>query len=110
MRFVVLEVQDDKYADWFVEDIQTQIGDELLQGVKVVGVFQAPTKYCNPTDGHRGKKTQAGWTRGQKYGWWVCGVCKKPSRPWGTNLNAILSSAKNLMEQNGILGAAQKVE
>jgi hypothetical protein len=109
MRLVVLEVADDKYADWFVRDIEEQVGDGVLEGVKLVGVFQAPTKYCDPSDGHRGKKTDAGWTRGKKYGWWVCAACKKPSKAWAKNLNAVLSSARNLLN-NGkdTLGAAQR--
>lgn len=50
---------------------------------KVIGVFKKPTLYCNPADGHRNrKKTYQGWTRGKKYGWWVCSLCGKPTEKW----------------------------
>jgi hypothetical protein len=102
MRFVVLEVADDfDYAFLNHEE----------SGQKLVGVFQVPTKFCDPTDGHRGRKTQAGWTRGKKYGWWVCGSCKKPTEAWGKSLNAILSSARNLLNDGkDTLGAARRSE
>lgn len=105
MRYVVLEVEDDKWA----EEIVGELNEE---GQKVVGVFAVPTKFCDDEPpGHRGKKTQAGWTRGKKYGWWVCGACKKPTKAWGRNLNAVLSSARNLLSDGkDTLGAAQRSE
>ncbi|HVI78682.1 MAG TPA: hypothetical protein VM715_11085 [Candidatus Acidoferrum sp.] len=88
MKYVVIEVDDDS-----VEGVI----DHDLEDFNVVGVFKAPTVYCDNTDGHRGKKTEAGWTRGKKYGWWVCGKCKKPTETWSKNLNAVLGAAKNLL-------------
>lgn len=85
MKYVVLLIEDDI--------------DSLSYHPEPVAVFKAPTKFCNPSDGHRGKKTEAGWTRGMKYGWWVCGKCKKPTTQWASNLNAVLGAAKNLLEK-----------
>lgn len=113
MRFILISVEDDKVSDQFIEDmkqVETHGVPFVPQGAAVIGMFQVPTKFCDPTDGHRGKKTEAGWTRGRKYGWWVCGKCKKPSAQWGWNLNGLLSSARNLLEDNGILGAARAVD
>jgi hypothetical protein len=84
VKYVVLRMEDNDEPDVCVNQ-------------ELVGVFKAPTSYCDPSDGHRGKKTDAGWTRGKKYGWWVCAACKKPSRAWGRNLNAVLGSAKNIL-------------
>src|SRR4051795_7085717 len=86
MKYVVLKIEDS--IDPMSFDFPNQ---------RVVGIFKAPTVYCDNTDGHRGKKTEAGWTRGKKYGWWVCGKCKKPTKAWSENLNAVLGAAKNLL-------------
>jgi hypothetical protein len=102
MHYVVLRVDDDsKLEQLLEEDIP-----RLQSGIETVGLFRAPTNFCDPSDGHRGKKTEAGWTRGKKYGWWVCGKCKKPSRLWGTNLNAVFTSSYNLLAKPHVLGAA----
>jgi hypothetical protein len=111
MRYVVISIEDNNVADKFTEDIlnSLQMGYPFVpRGAQIVGSFAVPTKFCDPTDGHRGKKTEAGWTRGKKYGWWVCGACKKPTEAWGTNLNSLLSSCRNLLNDGReILGAAQ---
>jgi len=86
MKYLVLKVEDQEANEYLNSE------DE-----PIVAVFQAPTVYCDNTDGHRGKKTEAGWTRGKKYGWWVCGKCKKPTETWSKNLNAVLGAAKNLL-------------
>jgi hypothetical protein len=122
MKFIVLRVEDDSLADALVETLNAKPSLDLWEKtpaddvtpvpvpVDVVGLFKTPTNFCNPSDGHRGKKTDAGWTRGKKYGWWVCGACKKPTEAWGTNLNAVLSSARNLLAPSPqSLGAAKAV-
>jgi hypothetical protein len=88
--YVILEVEDDEQAKTLCADIVAYPGARLLTpsqendvAVRLAGVFKKPTLYCDPTDGHRGGgKTQAGWRRGIKYGWWVCASCGKPSRGW----------------------------
>jgi hypothetical protein len=109
MRLVVLQIDDDTVAEKFAEDITTATSGESLSvplGSTIVGSFKQPTNFCDPSDGHRGRKTEAGWTRGKKYGWWVCGKCKKPTEAWAKNLNAVLSSSRNLLSPNHTLGAA----
>jgi glutaredoxin len=45
----------------------------------VVGVYKVPTIFCETV--HGGTKTaQQGFTQGQRWGWWVCGYCKKPKK------------------------------
>jgi hypothetical protein len=102
MHYVVIEVEDDSKLDQLLEEDIPR----LQSGIRTIGLFRVPTKFCDPSDGHRGRKTEAGWTRGKKYGWWVCGSCKKPSKMWGRNLNAVLSSTRNLLVGDHILGAA----
>jgi hypothetical protein len=94
-RLVVLEFQDNNVAEDLVKYwIET---DEVEY--EVVGVYARPTLFCSPNDGHRGgRKTQSGWTRGTKYGWWVCGVCKKPSKLWGGRFEIVVCEARNLLK------------
>ena len=80
---VVLEFKDEVEAKRFCKasllsgigmveacaDSVRWISNETLE---LIGVFKKPTLYCNPSDGHRGKK----------YGWWVCGICGKPTERW----------------------------
>jgi hypothetical protein len=108
VKYVVVEVADDlDYNALVVDDEAVPLNSP--RDVKVIGVFKVPTLYCDNSDGHRGKKTEAGWTRGRKYGWWVCGACKKPTKAWAENLNALLSSARNLLNDGkDVLGAAQR--
>jgi hypothetical protein len=58
-------------------------GDFKEYKVDVIWVARRPAKYCDPSDGHRGK---AGWTRGRGYGWWVCAVCHLPTKDWANNM------------------------
>jgi hypothetical protein len=113
MRYVVLAIEDNEAAQRLTEEMQTveTHGYPFVpQGASIAGMFAVPTKFCDDEPaGHRGKKTQAGWTRGKKYGWWVCGSCKKPTKAWGTNLNSLLSSCVNLLAPNHIIGAARAV-
>lgn len=84
---VLLSFEDDEQAKTFVRDIMSYPDSDILTPTQenhvraeVCGAWKEPTLFCNPLDGHRGKKTEGGYTRGRKYGWWVCGKCGKPSK------------------------------
>ena len=114
-RLVVLEFDDDGEADTLVEDWNRarqeapRQEDGTLRIVlltpqqendvqcKIIGMYKRPTLFCDPSDGHRCRKTNSGWTKGKKWGWWVCGSCHKPSKLWGNNVSAIIGSARNLL-------------
>lgn len=106
-RLVVLSFDDNEDAEDFIKDVQFQDGtvftypegsnDAESYSTEVVGLFAKPTVFCDPGDGHKGKKTQAGWTRGKKYGWWVCGACKKPSVLWGKKFECVIGNGRNLL-------------
>jgi hypothetical protein len=90
---VVVEFETDADAKAFVKDVIANRNLVSLSNsyelayylkAKVVAAYKKPTKFCEPQDGHRGTKTTGGWTRGKKYGWWVCGVCGKPTKRWAT--------------------------
>jgi hypothetical protein len=58
-----------------------------------------PTMFCDNSDGHRGKKTASGWSKGKRWGLWICARCGKPSMRWGSAYQAVISSAKNLLDE-----------
>lgn len=72
-KYVLLAFDDDAYADAFVE---FGVGDHDIAAT-VRGVWRKPTKFCECV-GVRAKS----FTRGKKYGWWVCATCMKPTVAW----------------------------
>jgi hypothetical protein len=101
-KYVLLAFDDDKKADEFLQ--KNFLGSEYVDyesaevWATLRAVFKKPTQFCQCTAiKHRG------WTRGKKFGWWVCSQCKKPSRQWahgdtwyaalGTNLLPISEEA-----------------
>ena len=45
----------------------------------VVAMYKKPTLFCNVLDGqHKTNRRVIGFTKGHKYGWWVCAACNKP--------------------------------
>jgi hypothetical protein len=74
---VLLEFDNDEDAKAYAIALQTYRSKYRLRGI-----WKKATLFCDNSDGHRGKKTESGYTRGKKYGWWVCGTCGKPSKAW----------------------------
>ena len=70
---VVLKFEDDTIAAKFVQghDLSTIVHSD------VVAAYKFPTLIC-PAD-HANMKKQA-WSRGVKWGWWLCDECGRPSR------------------------------
>ena len=90
MIYVVLEIEDQDF-----EDVQERLGP------RIKGVFRRPTQFCDPAN-HRGSnKRVTGFTKGRKFGWWVCSICRKPASAWGRSLNAVLGAANNLLKPCG---------
>lgn len=91
-KFVVIRFQSDADADAYVEFDRNSL-------TEVVGVYKAPTIFCDCVPSQTGqKRAQAfAYTRGTKYGWWVHTQCSKPSKPWGGSHQAIISQGVNLL-------------
>lgn len=70
--YVVLAFEDDTDAKIEVK--------ELLAATDAVcsvrAVYKKPTKFCEC------KGNDKGWTRGTRFGWFVCARCGLPSRAW----------------------------
>lgn len=74
--YVLLSFDDDDDAKAFVED---QLAGHSFRTEVVEGIYKKPTQFCDRTDTIHGSHRVIGWTKGQKWGWWVCAICKKPS-------------------------------
>jgi hypothetical protein len=96
-RYVVLAFEGGDEANQKAVEFVKQVAAREDLPYKVEALVMKPTKFCEPYDGHRKGKTESGWTRGSKWGMWVCSKCKMPSRAWGQSYGAVLSSGKNLL-------------
>lgn len=112
-KYVLLAFDNDDEADKFVEETQAQravwitstdVPDRdtdcngmLELACDVRGVYRKPTKFCSCTSlKHRG------FSRGKKYGWWVCAQCGKPTIGWGRGDHWFLALGKNLLPVSNI--------
>lgn len=79
-----------------IDDDEEGVPEDLARH-EVVGLFRMPTVFC---DGCSTGKRVRGFTKGRRWGWWVCTVCKKPTHAWGTNIRAIVSDGRDLREDS----------
>lgn len=88
--YVVLELEDEKDVTFLQQTYEWPI----------VGVFKKPTLFHDPAlHQNRTSKSELSFTRGKKYGWWVCATCKRPTTGWGQNVQAVISSGVNLANE-----------
>jgi hypothetical protein len=99
-KYVLLQFDDDGEADKFIETVQHDGGifDGDGGGVWSIktfvrGVWKKPTKYCDCT----GNMKSRAFTRGRKYGWWVCDKCGKPTPAWARGDHWFLALGRNLL-------------
>lgn len=75
--YVLLAFDNDEAAKEYVRDLQSQ--DE--EGFQVAGMYKKPTIFCDPLDGnHKANRRVVGFTKGTRWGWWVCAICHKPTK------------------------------
>lgn len=107
-KYVLLQFDNDDEADKFVKETQEQRAvwtdnPDGLGGVNndgflelacfVRGVWKKPTKFCEC----KGDMRKRAFTRGRKYGWWVCNKCGKPTHAWGRGDHWFLALGRNLL-------------
>lgn len=52
-----------------------------LHSDTVEAVYKKPTLFCDPLDSaHPSNRRVIGFTKGKKWGWWVCAACGKPRK------------------------------
>jgi transposase len=81
--YVVLRFEDDDEANTFVSGTgiaESEVINEDFNPLDVVGMYKAPTQFCDNQDGHRRiiGKMDNGTGFGKKWGWVVCRICGKP--------------------------------
>lgn len=72
MLAVILKFDDEEAALGFADLNHGEVGE-------VVGIYKVPTLFCEGPH-PSAKKTQVGFTQGQRWGWWVCAYCMKPKK------------------------------
>jgi hypothetical protein len=98
-KYVLLTFEDDAAADAFVnkvtetESVTTSAYHESELKAFIRGVWKKPTKFCSCI----GAMKERGFTRGRKYGWWVCTKCGKPTVGWARGDHWFLSLGRNLL-------------
>lgn len=105
MRYVILSFEDNADADTFIADTLTSdaIHEAGIQ-TEVVGLFAVPTIFCD-SSGAGGCRPSgrrlAGFSRGMKYGWWVCAICKKPVKPKSDEklMRQVIAQGRNFITQ-----------
>lgn len=104
-RLVVLRFDDNEVADEFIKngkDFLDSTYDNFWGNVHVKGLYAMPTQFCDSGGGcSTGKRIQF-WTRGTKFGWWVCKVCRKPAKTTEEKtIRAVVSQGTNLLKAEG---------
>lgn len=103
---VLLSFEDDNMALTLVEDILNNPESRILTPAqendvagKVEALYKMPTMWCPSHSGL--KKTEAGFTKGIKYGWWVCAHCGKPRKmAWDNMLKNETSLGYNILTRH----------
>jgi hypothetical protein len=88
-RIIILSIESnaeaEDFARWLLDGNAPKTWDEgdlpvVPRGTKIEAMIARPTVACRGPHRVPGKlRSQMGWTRTQRFGWWVCSVCKKPS-------------------------------
>jgi hypothetical protein len=102
-KYVLLQFDNDDQADKFIESVDKDevyrdtsgwLEDaERVHSFFVRGVYKKPTKFCECT----GNMKNRAFTRGTKYGWWVCTKCGKPTPAWARGDHWFLALGRNLL-------------
>ena len=127
-RAVILHFEDNEAAERFVRETSASGGIPIISNdpnlyseyvyARVEAVVAVPTKWCRcrtvqpvsrsaaRRQARKARIEGTGWTRGKKYGWWLCGTCHKPSKPVCTHwYSGMLNGANDLLKP--ILGIGE---
>lgn len=105
--YVLLAFDNDEDARTLVQDMLEYPDRNILTPAQendvhatVRGVWKKPTVFCECRVERAVKgKTTSGWTRGKKYGWWVCAKCGKPAEAWARGDSWYTALGTNLIPQ-----------
>lgn len=109
--YVLMAFDSDEHAkNWIkVQQIYIDRRDKLTDEeaptdtahYEVVAAYKKPTIFCDVLDGNHSRNRRViGFTKGTKWGWWVCALCSKPremyvqgirdNNPFGKNILHLL--------------------
>lgn len=74
-RYVVLEFEDKEEAQAFLDDFKE---DRRWTTGRIIAMFLKPKAFCECPD--KSRQQLNNWRKNKKYGLYICGRCKKPSR------------------------------
>jgi 23S rRNA C2498 (ribose-2'-O)-methylase RlmM len=98
-KYVLIEFDNDQDADKLIGAIDiwssrlSEMLHEELEEPKVIAEFKKPTQFCEHTHNDR-LRQRKGMETGQRFGWLVCGICKKPTRGGGQIIFNLLEAEK----------------
>lgn len=99
-RYVVLYFENNDEAEAFATYSSVRDILSTIYAPEIVALVPAPTLFCECSI--RGGTKGRGFFKGQKYGWWVCAKCGKPTEAWGTYYAAVVSAGNNLLEESNV--------
>jgi hypothetical protein len=82
-RVIILSFRDNDVAEHFARQVLEGQENAMCSvlpatGVKIEALIARPTQKCKGPHRVPGKlRSQMGWSRTRRYGWWVCSVCNK---------------------------------
>jgi hypothetical protein len=90
-KYVLVQFDSDVEADDFVQAVRDKVTWEKGEG-QVRAVYKKPTVFCECTAVKR-----RGFTRGKKFGWYVCTQCHKPTEAWAKGDSWFIALGVNLL-------------
>jgi len=94
--YVLLAFDDDEDAKKLVETAVTLKGSTMgnpevpVIPYTIRAVYKKPVKFCDCD-------RPPGWTRGKRFGWWVCSKCGKPGEAWAKGFVWYTALGTNLL-------------
>jgi hypothetical protein len=109
--YVLVAFDDDQHAKNWIKVQETYaarrkaLTDEEAPAdtgnYEVVAMYKKPTMFCNVMDGnHPSTRRVIGFTKGTKWGWWVCARCSKPREMYVEGIVANSGFGYNLLPKN----------
>jgi hypothetical protein len=102
-NYVLLQFDNEDEASAFMEAarednvfVSNKPGSLARLPIDLRGLFKKPTKFCDCAN-TGGNLKKRGFTRGKKFGWWVCDRCHKPTKSWGRGDHWFLALGRNLL-------------
>jgi hypothetical protein len=104
-RIIVLSFEDNESAEMFAQELlglYPNLGRPVVPpSAKIEAIVARPTSGCPGPHRVPGKmKPERGFTRTKRFGWFVCGTCKRPAKTVVENfIRNMLGGYNNLLPE-----------